>query len=89
MVVMGYLWWHHGGTMGIYGGNIGIHDGNMGLHGCTRGFHGGNWGVKVVTCACMLTLLCVVLSGLCSYILWLLNITIYAYIDIFVKNIDI
>ena len=54
--------------MGIYCGKSSIHGGNMGLHGCTRGFHGGNWGVKVVTCGCMLTLLRMVLSGLCSYI---------------------
>ena len=64
--------------MGIYGGNIGIHDGNMGLHGCTRGFHGGNWGVKVLTCVCMLTLLWMVLSGLRSYIV----VTKYQYIGI-------
>ena len=59
-VVTWSTWWSmgiYGGTMGIYGGDSSIHDGNMCLHGCTRGFHGGNWGVKVVTCVCMLTLL--------------------------------
>ena len=64
--------------MSIYGGNNSIPDGNMGLRGCTRGFYGGNWGVKVVTCVYMLTLLWMVLSGLCRYIV----VTKYQYLGI-------